>query len=90
MRLETNKHDNVELPEPVKVVELRVHAVLFVVKPTRLANPFWPVSVTVEFPAAPTLMSIGFGLEVRLKSTTVMSMVTGWTTSPLVPRIVIV
>ena len=60
--------ESVELPEPVTPVGERVQEVLFVVRETDPANPFSPLTVIVEVPAAPALTAELEGLAVTVKS----------------------
>ena len=48
-----NVHDRVELPDPVTLVGETVHEVLFVVRLTTPAKPFWAAIVIVDEAAVP-------------------------------------
>jgi hypothetical protein len=61
--------DNVELPEVVTLVGLRVHAVLLLARLTVPVNPLSGVIVMVEVPAEPALTVTLVGLAVIVKST---------------------
>lgn len=74
---EANVHDRVELPEPVTLVGLALHEVLFVVRATTLAKPFRPVTATVEVPAEPALTVTLAGAAMIVKS---------WTTNVTVTK----
>jgi hypothetical protein len=65
-----NVHDSVALPEPVTLVGETVQEVLLVARPTTPANPFRPVTVIVEVPAAFTFTFTLVGLAVMVKSWT--------------------
>ena len=62
--------ESVELPEPVTLVGLRVHAVLLLARLTIPANPFNPVTVIVEVAAVPALTVTLVGLAAMVKSCT--------------------
>ena len=64
-------HDNVEPPEPVTLVGVTEHDVLFVVNATTPANPWSPVTVIVEVAAVPAFTVTLVGLALIVKSWTV-------------------
>jgi hypothetical protein len=64
-------HDSVALPLPVRLVGVRVHAVLLVDKLVTPEYPNIPVTVMVEVPAVPRFTLTMIGLDVMLKSRTV-------------------
>lgn len=64
-------HESVEVPEPVTLVGVKVHAALFAVRLTTPAKPLRPVMVMVEVPAAFTLTVTVVGLAAIVKSRTV-------------------
>jgi len=68
-----NVHDSVELPNPVTVDGVRVHAVLSLVSATSPAKPFIGETVILEVPAEPTPTVTVDGAAVRVKSVTVRS-----------------
>ncbi len=61
-------HERLELPDPVRLEGVRVHAVLFDDKLTIPANPFRPVTTMVEVPTEPALTVTEAGLAVTEKS----------------------
>jgi hypothetical protein len=61
----------VELPEPVTLVGVRVHAVLLEARFTTPTKPFRPVTVTVEVPGEPARSETVVGLAAIVKSWTV-------------------
>jgi len=69
-------HDSVELPEPLTLVGVSVHAVLLLARPTTPAKPFCPVIVIVELPAVPALTVTLVGLAVMVKFWTMYVTVT--------------
>ena len=71
-----NVHDSVDVPDPVTVAGETVHEVLFVARLTTPENPFWPVTVIVEVPAAPALIVTVVGLAVSVKSVDVKVTIT--------------
>lgn len=85
---EEKVHDSVELPEPLTLVGERVHDVLFVVRETDPANPFSPVTVIADVPAAPALTVTLEGLAVVVKSWTMNVALAEWDRLPLVPVMV--
>jgi len=60
--------DSVELPEPVTLVGLRVHAVLLLARLTTPVNPPTGVIVMVEDATVPALTVTLVGLAVIVKS----------------------
>jgi hypothetical protein len=56
------------VPEPVTVLGLTVHEVVFVPRFTTPENPFRPVTVTVEVPEVPALTVTLVGLAATVKS----------------------
>lgn len=64
-------HDSVDVPEPVTLVGVRLHAALLLVNDTTPAKPCNPVTVMVLVPAAFTLTVTAVGLALRVKSWTV-------------------
>ena len=71
MLAELKLHDRLAAPEPVTLVGLIAHEVLFVPRLTTPANPFRPVTVIVEVPGEPTLTVMPTGLAAMVKSWTV-------------------
>lgn len=69
--LELNVQLNVADPEPVTLVGDTVHAALLADKLTTPVNPFTPVTVIVEVPAAFTFTLTDVGLALIVKSWTV-------------------
>lgn len=65
---DVNVHERVALPEPVTLVGLVTHAVLFVPKLTVPAKPFNGVTVTVEVPALPAFTVTVVGVTLIVKS----------------------
>ena len=70
------EHDSVEVPDPVKLVGLRVHVkpvagLTVEVSPTRSLKPSRAVAVIDEVPATPALTVPPAGLAVIVKSWTV-------------------
>jgi len=61
-----NVHESVELPEPVRLVGISVHAVLLVDRLSRPVKPFRAVTVTVEAAAVPALTVMLTGLALML------------------------
>jgi hypothetical protein len=61
-------HERLELPDPVRLEGVRVHAVLFDDRLTTPANPFRLVTVMVELPTDPALTVTEGGLAVTEKS----------------------
>ncbi len=68
MLADANVHDSVELPEPVKLVGVRVQLVLLLARLTTPANPFRPATVIVDAVAVPALTVILVGLAAIVKS----------------------
>jgi len=68
---ELKLHDRLAAPEPVTLVGVTAHEVLFVPRLTTPANPFKPVTVIVEVPGEPTLTVMLVGLAAMVKSWTV-------------------
>ncbi len=65
-------HDSVEVPEPVTLPGVRVHAIVsLLVKVTTAENPFSPVTVIVDVAATLGLKLTVVGLAVIWKSWTV-------------------
>jgi len=64
-------HERVEVPVPVTLVGLRVHAALFAVRLTIPAKPLTPVTVMVEVSAVFALPVTFVGLATTVKSWTV-------------------
>ena len=62
--------DRLAAPEPVTLVGLTVHDVLFVPKLTTPENPFTPATVRAEVPSVPTLTVALVGLAASVKSWT--------------------
>jgi len=60
--------DRVEVPDPVTLVGVRVHAALFAVRLTTPLKPWRPVTVIVEVPAALTFSVTAVGLAAIVKS----------------------
>jgi hypothetical protein len=77
--------DRVALPEPVTLVGLAVHAVLFVDKLTMPEKPFSGVIVTVEVPALPAFTVTVVGLALIVKSWIVKMIFAEWVRLALVP-----
>jgi len=65
-----NVHDSVELPNPVTVDGVRVHAVLSLVSATLPAKPLIGETVILDEPAEPTSTVAVDGAAVRVKSVT--------------------
>jgi hypothetical protein len=63
-----NVHDSVELPEPVTLVGVMLHAVLSAARLTTPVKPFTAVTVMVEVPAEPTLAVTVVELAMTVKS----------------------
>ncbi len=65
-------HDRFELPEPMMLVGLSVHKVLFDDRLTTPLNPFKLVIVAVELPVLPatTVMPVGFVEMLKLVTAT--------------------
>jgi len=63
-------HESVALPEPVKLVGVRVHDVLFEVRLTAPAKPFKAVMVKLDEPAEATSTLTFVGLAATVKSWT--------------------
>jgi hypothetical protein len=63
-------HERVELPEPVTLVGVRVHAVLLLARLTTPAKPFRAATVIVDVAAVPALTVMLVGLAVTVKSWT--------------------
>ncbi len=61
-------HDRVTLPDPVKLVGLRLQFVLLVTRLTTPAKPWRLVTVIVETPDAPALTVTMVGLSLIVKS----------------------
>jgi len=59
---------SVELPEPVTLVGVRVHAVLLLARLTTPANPLRAVTAIVELAAVPALTVTLVGLAAMVKS----------------------
>ena len=72
----TKVQESVELPEPVTLVGLSVHAVLLLARLTIPANPFSPVTVIAEVAAVPALTVRLVGLAAIVKSWTTYVTVT--------------
>jgi len=66
-----NVHDRLAVPEPVTLVGLIEHEVLFVPRLTTPAKPFRPATVIVELPDVPALTVMLVGLAATVKSWTV-------------------
>jgi len=64
-------HERVEVPEPVTLVGLRVHAALFAVRLTTPAKPLVPATVIVEVSGVFALPDTFVGLATTVKSWTV-------------------
>jgi hypothetical protein len=64
---EAKLQDRLALPEPVTLVGLTTHEVLFVPRLTTPARPFRPVTVMVEVPGVPalTVTLVGFAEIVK-------------------------
>lgn len=78
--------DNVALPDPVTLLGLTVHEVLFVVKLTTPVKPFCAVIVMVEVPATLALTVTLVGLALIAKSGPVATVTMAWRIRPaLVP-----
>lgn len=60
--------ESVELPEPVTLVGVRVHAVLLLARLTTPANPLRAVTAIVELAAVPALTVTLVGLAAMVKS----------------------
>jgi len=60
--------DRVEVPDPVTLVGVSVHAALFAVRLTTPVKPCRPVMVIVEVPAALTFTVTVVGLAAMVKS----------------------
>ena len=71
MLAELKLHDRLAAPEPVTLVGLIAHEVLFVPMLTTPANPFRPVTVMAEVPGEPTLTVMLVGFAAMVKSWTV-------------------
>jgi len=65
---ELKLQDRLATPEPVTLVGLIAHEVLFVPRLTTPANPFRPVTVIVEVPGELTLTVMLVGFAARVKS----------------------
>jgi hypothetical protein len=78
-------HDRVALPEPVTLVGLAAHDVLFVARLTVPAKPFCGEIVTVEVPALPAFTLTEVGLTLIVKSWIVNVTVAECDKPPLVP-----
>jgi hypothetical protein len=63
-------HDNVALPEPVRLVGETVHEVLLVARLTTPARPFSAATVIVDAPGEPALTVTLVGLADMAKSWT--------------------
>jgi hypothetical protein len=63
---EAKLHERAELPEPVRLVGLRVHDVLLVVRLMMLANPFNAVTDIVDVAGDPASTETPVGLAVML------------------------
>ena len=61
-------HESVALPEPVTLVGLKPHAVLFVENATTAAKPFCIATVTVVVPALPAFTMMVPGVTLIVKS----------------------
>jgi len=61
-------HESVAVPDPVKLVGVTLHAVLFAESATMPLKPLTPVTVMVEVPAAPTTTVTLVGDAVSVKS----------------------
>jgi hypothetical protein len=64
-------HDSVLVPDPVTLVGLNMHAVLFVPRLTTPDNPNCAVTVMAEVAAVPAFTVTGVGLAAIVKSWTV-------------------
>ena len=67
---EGNVHDNVEVPDPVTLVGLSVHALLLADTLTVPPNPLRDVTAIVEVPAEPAFTVTLVVLAVTVKSCT--------------------
>jgi hypothetical protein len=63
-----NVQDNVAIADPVTRVGETVHEVLLVVRSIAPEKPFWPIVLSIDVPAAPTLTGTRVGLAVIAKS----------------------
>ena len=63
-----NVHESAELPEPVTLVGVMLHAVLSTVRLTMPVKPFTAVTVMFDVPAVPTLAVTLVGLAATVKS----------------------
>ncbi len=61
-------HDRVELPEPVTLAGVTLHALLSAVRLTTPLKPLTAVTVMVEVPDTPVLIVRLVGLAVTVKS----------------------
>jgi hypothetical protein len=78
-------HDILEVPEPLTLVGVSVHDVLFVVRVTTPAKLLMAVIVMVEVAALPAYARTLIGLALMEKSWTTSVTVTEWDRLPLVP-----
>lgn len=69
-------HESVELPDPVTLLGVMLHDVLFVLRLTIPAKPFRGLTATPDVPAVPTLTLTLAGLTVSAKSWTLYVTVT--------------
>ena len=63
-----NVQESVELPDPVTLAGVKVHAVLLLARFTTPAKPFSPVTVIVEVKGLPALTVTLVGLAAMVKS----------------------
>ena len=70
MLAEVNVHDRFAVLEPVTLVGLIEHDVLFVPRLTTPAKPFRPATVIIELPEVPALTVMLLGLAATVKSWT--------------------
>src|SRR5947208_15328839 len=82
--------ERVEVPAPVTLVGVRVHAALSEERVTGLLKPLTAAMVIVEAPAWLTFTLTLVGLATIVKSCTVNATVVAWERLPLVPVIVTV
>lgn len=85
MPAKLNKHDRVEAPDPVRLVGLTPHDVLFVPRFTAPLKPSRLVTVRVEMPVDPALTVTVLGLPVSAKSCVVYATFVECESEPLVP-----
>ena len=61
-------HDSVEIPEPVRLVGVRMQLVLLLARLTTPANPFRPVTVIIDVADVPGLAVMPVGFAAIIKS----------------------